>query len=131
MLALVGDDPNQQLSFVWMDVWELKQEKPSLGLTPPAPLGGGGEHFGWRPPRSDVGRPCHLFIYTQAFALQLRKSTENLSQGSRAVLGTARCVDLPALVGVASTGLQYMCPLRLTERDFRQFLVDVDAFQIA
>jgi hypothetical protein len=34
-------------------------------------------------------RAVSRFIYTLAFALQLR-STENLSDGSRAVLGTAR-----------------------------------------
>jgi hypothetical protein len=32
------------------------------------------------------GGPCPFFNYTLAFALQLRKSTENLSQGSRLVL---------------------------------------------
>jgi hypothetical protein len=40
-----------------------------------------------------------LFIYTLAFALQLRKSTENFNQDSRAVLGIARCVDLAACRG--------------------------------
>jgi hypothetical protein len=30
--------------------------------------------------------PCPFFSYTLTFALQLRKSTENLSQGSRLVL---------------------------------------------
>jgi len=42
-------------------------------------------------------RAVPLFIYTLAFALQLRKSTENLNQGSRAVLGIVRCVKLDAL----------------------------------
>jgi hypothetical protein len=32
------------------------------------------------------GIPCLFFNYTLAFALQLRKSTGNLSQGSRLVL---------------------------------------------
>jgi hypothetical protein len=32
------------------------------------------------------GGACPFFNYTLAFALQLRKSTENLSQGSRLVL---------------------------------------------
>jgi hypothetical protein len=65
--------------------------------------------FGWRPLRhwggslrlkaSVIGcrRAVPLFIYTQAFALQLRKSRENLSQSSRAVLRTARSVDLASL----------------------------------
>jgi hypothetical protein len=35
---------------------------------------------------------------------------ENLSLSSRAVLDTARCVDLAALWRVASTGLLYMSP---------------------
>jgi hypothetical protein len=33
-----------------------------------------------------VGEPCPFLNYTLAFALQLRKSTENLSQGSRLAL---------------------------------------------
>jgi hypothetical protein len=32
------------------------------------------------------GRQCPLFNYTVAFAVELRKSTRNLSQGSRLVL---------------------------------------------
>jgi hypothetical protein len=32
------------------------------------------------------GGPCPSINYTLAFALQLRKSTENLGQGSRLVL---------------------------------------------
>jgi len=43
------------------------------------------------------GRAVPLFVYILVFALQLRKITENLSQGSRAVLSTARCVDVAAL----------------------------------
>jgi hypothetical protein len=42
----------------------------------------------------DFGRRAvPLLNYTLAFALQLRKSTENLSQSSR-VVGTTRCADL-------------------------------------
>jgi hypothetical protein len=37
-----------------------------------------GDHFGWRPPWWGGG-PCPLCHYALAFALQLRKSTENLS----------------------------------------------------
>jgi hypothetical protein len=46
--------------------------------------GGGGNNFSWRPPwLGKAGRaPLN---YTLAFALQLRKSTENLSQVSRVV----------------------------------------------
>jgi hypothetical protein len=47
---------------------------------------GGGNHFGWRPPLWGGG-PCPLYHYALAFALQLRKSTENFSQGSRAAWG--------------------------------------------
>jgi hypothetical protein len=42
-------------------------------------------------------RAVPFFICTLAFALQLREGTENLSQGSRAALGTTRCVGLAAL----------------------------------
>jgi hypothetical protein len=31
-LLLVGDDPNYQLSFGWMDAWELNPELDSLWL---------------------------------------------------------------------------------------------------
>jgi hypothetical protein len=44
---------------------------------------GGGDHFGWRPPWRGSG-PCPFSHYALAFASQLRKRTENLSQGSRA-----------------------------------------------
>jgi hypothetical protein len=46
-----------------------------------------------------------LLNYTLAFALQLRKSTENLSQDRRIVLDINRCINLAALLGVASTSL--------------------------
>jgi hypothetical protein len=42
-------------------------------------------------------RAVPLLNYTLEFALQLKKSTENFSQGSRIVLDTTRCVDLAAL----------------------------------
>jgi hypothetical protein len=49
-------------------------------------FGEGGNHFGWGPPwLGDAGR-APFFSYALAFALQLRKSTENLSQDSRQVL---------------------------------------------
>jgi hypothetical protein len=40
----------------------------------------GGDHFGWKPPWRG-GEPCPFSHYALAFALQLRKSTENLSRG--------------------------------------------------
>jgi hypothetical protein len=44
----------------------------------------GGNHFGWRPPW--LGKAGRVLLNdTLAFALQLRKSTENLSQGNRVV----------------------------------------------
>jgi len=81
-LLLAGNDPNWQFSFGWMNAWELNPELGSLRLK--ASMIG----CRWSVP---------LFTYTLAFALQLRKSMENLSQGSRAVLATAPCVDLAAL----------------------------------
>jgi hypothetical protein len=45
---------------------------------------GGGYHSGWKPPW--LGKAGHApFVYTLVFALQLRKSTENLGQCSRVV----------------------------------------------
>jgi len=87
MLALVdllwwGTIPTSNSSFGWIDAWELNPELGSLWLK--ASMIGG-------------RRAVLLIIYTLPFALQLRKSTENLSQGSRAVLGTASCVDFAAL----------------------------------
>jgi hypothetical protein len=40
--------------------------------------------------------PCPLALIPWHFASQLRKSTENLGQGSQLVLDTSRCVDLAA-----------------------------------
>jgi hypothetical protein len=45
-----------------------------------------GESFWLRASMIGQGGPCPFFNYTLAFALQLRKSTGNLSQGSRLVL---------------------------------------------
>jgi hypothetical protein len=44
------------------------------------------------------GGPCPFPSYTLAFALQLRKSVENLSQDLRLVLDTSRGVDLTAFL---------------------------------
>jgi hypothetical protein len=46
----------------------------------------GGESFWLKASMIGGCWPCPVFSYTLAFALQLRKSTENLSQGSRLVL---------------------------------------------
>jgi hypothetical protein len=67
-------------------------------------------------------RAMPLFSYTLAFALQLRKSTENLSQSSRLV---------SASLGAASTGLLIIRPHRLPVSDFSPPLVGTGAFQIA
>jgi hypothetical protein len=39
-LLLVGDDPNYQLSFGWMDAWELNPDLGSLCLKASATFGG-------------------------------------------------------------------------------------------
>jgi hypothetical protein len=73
--------------FCGMDVWELNPEgMRSLWLNASVTsrmrafmIGG--------------GRSCPLFKYTLAFALQLRKCTENLSQVSRLELDISRCAD--------------------------------------
>lgn len=43
--------------------------------------------------------PFHVFNYALAFASQVRKITEKLSQSSRKVLGTVRCEDMAAFYG--------------------------------
>jgi hypothetical protein len=53
-----------------------------------------------------------LLNYALAFALQLRKSTENLSQVAE-LLETTRCVDLAVFLGTASAGLLSISPPRL------------------
>jgi hypothetical protein len=55
-------------------------------------------------------RAVPFFDCTLAFALQLRKSTENLSHGRRSVLDT-NCVDLAATLEATSTCLLSMRPL--------------------
>jgi hypothetical protein len=52
-----------------------------------------GHNFDWRPPwLGETGRALLVFV------LQLRKSTDNLSWGSRIVLDTNPCVDLAAWI---------------------------------
>jgi hypothetical protein len=75
--------------------------------------------------RHDLGRRAvSLLNYILAFALQLRKSTENLSQGSR-------CADLAVFLGTASAGLLNVSPPRLPVGDFSQPLVGTAAFHVA
>jgi hypothetical protein len=63
------------------------------------------------------GGPCLFSVFPGTW-LTLRKITENLSQGSRLVLDSSRCIDLAALLGAASTGqLSIGCP-RLHVSDF-------------
>jgi hypothetical protein len=77
-----------------------------------------------------VGEPCSIFNFTLAFALQLRKSTENLSQGSLLVLHQT-LHRLAAFLGAASTGQQSVSPPRLPAGDCSLPLVGIGAFQVA
>jgi hypothetical protein len=65
-----------------MDALDWTQNLTRFGWTPLRHLGRGGRGRPLRLKGSMVGcrRTVPLFIYTLAFALQLRKSTENLSQ---------------------------------------------------
>jgi hypothetical protein len=90
---------------------------------------GRGDHFGRRPPW--VGRRAvPLLNYTLAFALQLRKSTENLSRCSRLATGLL----------VAPTWLSFEGQPRLAcctsvhlgcTGDFSQPSVGISAFRVA
>jgi hypothetical protein len=64
------------ISYGWTDVWELNLEVGYLCLKASATFGGS-----LRLKVSKIGCRCSvpLFIYTLAFPLQLRKSTENLT----------------------------------------------------
>jgi hypothetical protein len=66
---------------------------------------GAGEPFWLTASMIGGSGPCAFFRYTLAFALQLRKSVEKLSQGSRLVLDLGRCVKVAASSGSASAGL--------------------------
>jgi hypothetical protein len=63
-----------------MDAWDLNPELDSLLLKASATLGG--ESLRLKASIIGCRRAVPLFIYMLVFALQLRKSTENLSQGS-------------------------------------------------
>jgi hypothetical protein len=75
-------------------------------------------------------RAVPLFDYTLAFALQLRKSTENLSQGSR-VVGDYSLRRLGRLLGTASAGLLSISAPWFPVGDFSQPLVGASVFQVA
>jgi hypothetical protein len=62
--------------------------------------------------------------------LQLRKSTENLSQGRQVVLDIRRCLDI-ALLGTASTGPLSNGTPRMLVGDFSRLLVGTSVFQVA
>jgi hypothetical protein len=49
--------------------------------------------------------------YILAFALQLWKRMENLSQSSQVVLDTTFCIDLATFLGATSTVLLIIIPL--------------------
>jgi hypothetical protein len=66
-----------------MDVWELNPELDSLWLKASPTFGGGGGSLRLKASMIGCRRAMPLFIYTLAFALQLRKSTENLSHDSK------------------------------------------------
>jgi hypothetical protein len=68
-------------NFGWLDVWELNSERWDRYGWGPERLWGG---IIWAEGLHDWGmQAVPLFSYTLAFALQLRKSTGNLSQGSK------------------------------------------------
>jgi hypothetical protein len=70
-------------------------------------------------------RTVPLLNYTLEFVLQLRKSTENLSQVSR-VVGDSRCADLAVFLGTTSAGLLNISLPRLPVGD-----LGTSAFQVA
>jgi hypothetical protein len=111
-----------------MDDWELNPEGlGSLWLMAPATwvenILSEGLHE-----RGRQAKP--LLNYALAFVLQLRKSTENLSQGSQVVryysLHRFHC-----LLGAALTDLLSVWPPWLPMGDFSQPLVSTNAFQVA
>jgi hypothetical protein len=67
----------------------------------------------------DLGsRSMYLLHLCSGVSLQLGKSMENLSHGSRLVLDTSRCVDLVEILGAVSTGLLSIGPPRLSVDDY-------------
>jgi hypothetical protein len=76
-------------------------------------------------------RAVPLLNYILAFALQRRQSTENLSKRRRIVLDTNHCVNLAALLAVASTDLLNISPPRLTVGNLRQPVGGKSAFKFS
>jgi hypothetical protein len=75
-------------------------------------------------------RAASLFHLYPAFALQLRKGMEKLSQGTWLVFDII-VVSHVAFFRAASTGLLIISPPRLPVGDFSRPLVDISAFQVA
>jgi hypothetical protein len=74
-LLLVGMTPTNNLSFGWMNVWELNPEVGSLWLNASVSFGGS-----LRLKASMIGcrQAVPLFIYTLAFALLTYSMVQNI-----------------------------------------------------
>jgi hypothetical protein len=72
--------------FGWMDFLGVEPTSVGFALFEGLCDLGGGNHLCWRPTWLER-RAIPLINYTLAFALQLKKSTENLRQGSRVATG--------------------------------------------
>jgi hypothetical protein len=70
-----------------------------------------------------------FFNYNLVLALQLRKCTEYLNQGSR-VVGDYSLADLADFLRTDSPGLRNISPPRLLVDDFSQSLDGTGAFQV-
>jgi hypothetical protein len=79
----------------------------------------GRDHFDWGPPWLRKASRA-LFQVFLAFALQLKKNTEDLSQFRRLALDTNSCVDLAAFLGATLISLSSISRLRLPVADFSQ-----------
>jgi hypothetical protein len=115
-MILSGNMSFMKRNFGWLDIWELNPELlGSLWLRE--------NHFGWR-------RAMPLWNYTLAFALQLRKSTENLAQGSQ-VVGLHITPTWPSFLQTASAGLLSISSPRSPVSDVSQPLVGTSDSQVA
>jgi hypothetical protein len=107
----VGDYPIRQLGlyqkdFGWVAFWELDPEVlGSISLMSSATWGRV-EITSAESPHNWVRRVVPLLNYAMAFILQLRKSTESLSQGSRVA-------DFAVFLGTASADLLSISSPRL------------------
>jgi hypothetical protein len=113
--------PSNNLSFAKRNLVDgrLRVEPRSVGI-----ILAEGLHYWGR-------RAVPLFNYTQALVLQLRKSTEYLSQGSRVVLRLCSLRRLDRVFGSSMTGLLSISPPRLPVRGLSQPSVGISAFQVA